>query len=178
MKAVKGWPLVMLLLAFAAWPIPAPACGMGDGSASAFVTRFYERYLDAARADPSAMPWVARLMDDGDCFGEALGQALRADVRAQAGASGEIVGIDFDPFLASQDPEGYRLGSVQCTEERCRVELSMDSGGRKSAIDPVFILVDKRDGQWRIVDVEYSDRSRLLQVLTALARVRAGAGGS
>jgi hypothetical protein len=47
----------------------------------------------------------------GSQFESGLLAALKEDVAAQAAAKGEIVGLDFDPFLNTQDPaESYEVG--------------------------------------------------------------------
>jgi hypothetical protein len=76
------------------------------------VARFYAWYVptsaNAAEVDMRA------LRDKRWHFSPAIAAALRADSVAAARSPGEIVGLDMDPFLNSQDPcSGYAPTSVR-----------------------------------------------------------------
>ena len=81
-----------------------------ESSAVAFVREFYQLY--APRGIKSGLAATDSIVRErpGMFSPELLG-ALKEDARARAGATGEIVGLDFDPFLASQDPcDNYEIG--------------------------------------------------------------------
>ena len=65
------------------------------------VARFYAWYLPAAQRAGADM---RALRDPRWHFNPALVTALRADSAATVANPGEIVGLDMDPFLNSQDP--------------------------------------------------------------------------
>lgn len=65
------------------------------------VARFYAWYVPAAQRAGADM---RALRDPRWHFNPALVTALRADSAATVANPGEIVGLDMDPFLNSQDP--------------------------------------------------------------------------
>lgn len=65
-------------------------------------------------------------------FSPELFHALCEDSETSKKAKGEIVGLDFDPFLNSQDPHArYEVGNVVPAGDSYRVEVLGVSAGRK-----------------------------------------------
>ncbi|SRR6266571_703823 len=84
-----------------------PTTDSAAQTAAAFTQAFYDWYrrhddrLETAVAERPAL------------FGPELLAALKADITAQDQSPGEIVGIDWDPFTASQDPcDPYRVDRI------------------------------------------------------------------
>jgi hypothetical protein len=85
---------------------PAPA------SADAFVRAFYAAY--APRGQASGLAATDSLLRERPAlFAPPLLALLRRDAAARGAAVGEIDGLDFDPFLSSQDPcDRYEVGGA------------------------------------------------------------------
>jgi len=103
-----------------------------------------------------------------------LACALEADSAAQANALGEIVGLDFDPFLNTQDPyDRYAVGKVTRKGQRCLVDVyGVHSGKRSDRPDVVPELV-RRHGSWVFMNFHYPrERTDLLSILKRLRQKR------
>jgi hypothetical protein len=97
-----------LLFAFIASPWPARAgagrsecVGVGTWIRAGFsLTGNFPKSLK----DGTDTAWNLAIKTKSSVFSPQLALALKEDSAAQAKAEGEIVGLDFDPFLNSQDP--------------------------------------------------------------------------
>jgi hypothetical protein len=75
-----------------------------------FVQDFYDWYVPKAFGDHTGPAWDFALKYRKQAFSSELFRALQEDSDAQAKAT-DLVGLDFDPFLNSQDPcEQYEAG--------------------------------------------------------------------
>lgn len=136
-----------------------------------FVERFYAEYLPIAQGDGSALDTV--LAKHPDYFAPGLLAALQNDAKARAAATGEIDGLDFDPFLNSQDPCGrYIVGDVwglDRNEGAPRISVGVDAecdGKRQRA---VLLDLEQHAGAWSIANVQYTAPQRdLLSLLQTL----------
>ena len=136
-------------------------------SATAFVQRFYDAYRSYKPPGWGKMA-VERRAD----FDPVLAGAIREDAAAQAKVQGDVVGLDFDPFLGSQDP-GPRFEARRATPIR--------GGQRVEVFDLVYpgkpmVLVDvaPRSGRWIITDFHYRNTlDDLRTILKALKAERA-----
>src|SRR5215212_4808372 len=77
---------------------------MAEDSPRQFVQDFYSWYVPIAMKDHKVPAFVVAIKEKPSLFSPQLLKALQNDADAQAKASGEIVGIDWDPFLNTQDP--------------------------------------------------------------------------
>jgi FlaG/FlaF family flagellin (archaellin) len=85
-----------------------------------FVQRFYDWYVPIALKDNAGNPSDRALRYKSHAFSPELLTQLKEDSTAQAKAKGEIVGLDFDPFLNSQHPgERYTAEKVVGKRDRC-----------------------------------------------------------
>jgi hypothetical protein len=110
-------------------------------------------------------------------FAPALLRALRADSQAQRRAKGELVGIDFDPFVASQDPaDHYDTRKITVKDHKCFVEVwrnSPNDNSAKSGKPDVIAEISEQTGQWQFVNFRYPDlNSDLITILAALRKER------
>ncbi|MCX5792266.1 MAG: hypothetical protein NTY45_08645 [Elusimicrobia bacterium] len=107
-------------------------------------------------------------------FSSQLLLALEEDLKASDNAPGEIVGLDFDPFLNSQDPaEHYALGKSTLKKSKCSVEMYGVSAGKKNPEPEVVAESKLNAGKWVFVNFHYgkSDHSKdenLLDILKSL----------
>jgi hypothetical protein len=81
-------------------------------SARAFVERFYSWYVPRALQDNAEPTWRIAIKEKGGKFDPQLTRLLQADSNAQDECE-DLVGLDFDPFLNSQDPaQHYEAASL------------------------------------------------------------------
>lgn len=143
-------------------------------SCKAFVQSFYSWYTPLAnRTNPSGPASDLALKYKKSAFSENLYQALKADSEAQA-RSQEIVGIDFDPFLSSQDPDPrYEVRAVKQAVNRCSAQVFGVGTGEVRVQPDVIAELAYANGRWTIVNFQYpSLKTDLLQVLKQLAQNR------
>jgi catechol 2,3-dioxygenase-like lactoylglutathione lyase family enzyme len=135
-----------------------------------FVARYLGQFGDMSDKpdnwDPIAM-LNARLVPS-------LRQALAADRDAARANDEEIVGLDFDPFVNSQDPcETYRAGGVFVRGDSLQVAIHATCDyGSPLFPDAVYILV-RGGADFLIADIQYPGNSSLTQILKYLAEQRA-----
>lgn len=137
----------------------------GDSVAQQFTQRFYSWYEKDS-------PYETTVRDSGRYFAPSLLAALRADLAASKANSEEIVGLDWDPFLASQDPcPPYRAGATTHRADTVRIAIRAACGdsSRPAVIaDIVFI-----SGTPVFSDFEHGDeRGRLTSDLRELQASR------
>jgi hypothetical protein len=139
-------------------------------SARKFVEEFYRWYVPKA-PKPNAVELA--LKDRGDAFSPELLGALREDSAAQAKATGEIVGIDFDPFLGGQDPRRhYEVGGVTQKGEGYWVEVYGMESGKRTAQPDMIAEVQRLNGHWVFVNFHFPDGGDLLKTLRILRQER------
>jgi hypothetical protein len=163
MKLVKTTVCLGLLLAVAT---PRVFGGQTNGpqdvqkSCAIFVQTFYDWYIAKALKDKKSSPVALALKQKGTLFSPALFRRLKADSEAQTRASGESVGLDFDPFLNSQDPSSrYVVGNITVQRESVLVDVHGVSSGKKNENPDVVAELILRDGLWLFVNFHYGDRS-------------------
>lgn len=134
-------------------------------AAMQYTQSFYEWYGPSGRLET-----VVR--DSGHLFAPALLGALREDFAAQAANADEIVGLDWDPFLASQDPcPPYQAVSVNRRNDTLRVGIRASCGD--SASLAVIANVVRANGGFVFADFEHgSDSGSLVKDLAALRASR------
>ena len=140
-----------------------------------FVQVFYDWYVPKALKESEVPASDLALKYKAALFSPELRQALGEDSQAQAKAKGEIVGLDFDPFLNTQDPsERYVLGNVSVKDERCSVEVHSVTSGKKSAKAAVVPELLFKGGHWMFVNFHYGKgkRSQDENLLSTLRRFR------
>jgi Protein of unknown function (DUF3828) len=146
----------------------------GDPSAAArtFVQQFYGWYVPLITSPKGAPEWDIVLTKAQQNLDPGLYRALKADDDAQKKVPGEVVGLDFDPFLNSQDPgTRYTVGKITASHGGFLVEVR--DAGMKSKEPDVIANVARQDGRWVFVDFLYPGNGDLLGVLRNLAKDRA-----
>ena len=147
-------------------------------SARKFVQEFYDWYAPGvvkASERGKQFDWRSRASD----FDPALVRALKEDEEAQAKAKGDIVGIDFDPFLNSQDPcVPYKARKVVQKGDHYLVEVDLECENVAAEKPTVTAEVMAKDGHWMFVNFRYPDPkpsgTDLLSTLQALKKDREG----
>jgi hypothetical protein len=137
-------------------------------SAQRAVQRFYDWYVPAAERTKNAPVGALALRQRAPFFDPALRQAVARDTLAQTKAVGEIDGLDFDPFLASQDPcARYTAGKV--TKQGSTYSVEMRGNCSRDRTPDALVEVTRPSGSWMISNVRYPrDKSDLRTILKEL----------
>lgn len=123
-----------------------------------FVAEFYHWYMLQASTASSDRLWYSVLDHRASVLDDDLRTAMLRDREEQRAARGELVGLESDPFLNSQDPcATYSVTGVVRDGQRFRVEIRPECGTAREAQAPFHAVVARSDGAWVFVDVEYPD---------------------
>jgi hypothetical protein len=148
------------------------ARGADAGADGQFVQGFYDWYTAKAGAD--GVSWAIALEQRGTDFDPPLRDALKADLAAQAKVKDDIVGLDFDPFLNTQDPEGiYKVESITKSGKVSKVQVTQATKDAAATV-AVTAVVTLTNGHWRFVNFVYPDGGNLLDILATLKKERGG----
>lgn len=140
-------------------------------AAKSFVQGFYDWYAPLTPGAGGELPESIALKEKRQHFDDRLVRALRADLVRQAKAEGEIVGLDFDPILAAQDPpEHYVVGTVRPVRGRYRVDIWARQAGEKAEKPIVVAEVEWEQGTWQFTNFYYPRGGNLTALLRTLAR--------
>jgi len=147
--------------------IPANHCAE---SAHLFVQRFYDWYVPLAKGEAKEPASSVAIRERGIFFSKGLLALLKEDAAAEAKADGYVVGLDFDPFLNTQDPsDRYDIGGISPNGDSCLVSIFGTRYGERSTQPDVVADISYRNARWVFVDFQYPDKGvDLLQILGAL----------
>jgi hypothetical protein len=147
-----------------------------EKSCQDFVQGFYDWYVPKTQFDqshkPAEPPLRQPLKERTRSFSLELRHRLIEDFEAQAKARGELVGLDFDPFLNGQDPSvRFVAETISRKGGSYWVEVyGMSSGQRQEHVVPELVF---RNGRWVFVNFHYGKGkfggdSDLLSILKTL----------
>jgi hypothetical protein len=135
-----------------------------------FVQTFYSWYVPRALKRDTVL---AALKYKNSMFSPEVVLELREDAAAQSKAANEIVGLDSDPFLNSQDPdEYYETGKITQSGPNYFVEVYGVSNGKRRAKPDVVPELTYQDARWLFVNFHYPDEGDLLRILKVLRENR------
>jgi hypothetical protein len=177
----KAFLILLVLLAFS---FPNHAHGnQGSNtqeSCRKFVQEFYTWYVRFSSKEGGSSE---ALKQRPRSFDPELLRRMKQDADAQAKQPGEIVGLDFDPFLNAQDiAPRYVVGKVTRKGDRYRVEVYGIWNGKKDEIPSVVPELMYSNGHWRFMNFYYRRDTKkpreddLLSVLKELRKDRKKAG--
>ncbi len=149
-----------------------PATDSAARSATQFAQAFYDWYR--LRGDR----YEAAVRDSPAAFEPGLLAAMRADLAAQSRSPDEVVGLDWDPFLGTQDPcDPYRVQGTTRRGDTILVAVKSACIDREPhAGSDVIAEIGRRGGRWVFLDFRHAgDPGSLRQ---DLARLREGRAGS
>lgn len=134
-----------------------PAITLMPDKVQKFAQDFYDWYPAASEKDKDMSGEELALKQRPAAFSPELLKALQEDLAASAKDPDEVVGLDFDPFLASQDPcKKYQVGKVTAVGDTYQVEVSGICPGYAPHKGPDLIAVLKADkGSWIFVNFIY-----------------------
>jgi hypothetical protein len=134
-----------------------------------FTQNFYNWYVPIAREESPTPPWITALRKQDSAFSRELATALQLDAEAQAQAKGEIVGIDFDPFLSGQDPcARYETDTVTASGEKYLAQVHCVMAGKEREKPVVMPELRNNNGRWIFVNFHYAGGKDLLSLLDKL----------
>ena len=132
-----------------------------------FVQRFYDWYVQHGTVMDSAVAHQPSVLSP------TLLAALRADEEAQAKNTEEVTGLDFDPFVNSQDPcERYVAGTPVPSGQHFRVDVFGVCDGKKSKTPDLVAEIEPKGDAWVFVNFYYPEsktdlRTVLKRLLTS-----------
>ena len=147
-----------------------------------FVQQFYDWYaakenaLTKSNSRESALE--VSLREKRSSFSPELVKGLKEDLAASNKSSGEVVGLDFDPFLNAQDiAERYLVGRVTPKGDHYLVDVFGVWGGKKKSTPDVVPELAFDSGQWIFTNFHYGKtdipvNENLLSVLQILKKDR------
>ncbi len=151
----------------------SPACeatsrGETTQSVRQFVQAFYDWYVPKALGSSPGPPWEAALQARPGSFSPVIASLLRKEIREQAQTKGEISGLDFDPFLSTQDPDDhYNVGDIVQKGESYWV--SIYGGSAERSRPPALVAeVSRANGRWQFANFRYSNGKDLVSLLRAI----------
>lgn len=182
----KRAPLFLVVISFLIAPsfpiyvVAQSTQGNEDSSCRRFTQEFYDWYAPLVQdISPNAVSVAQRKIREREPEVLSLGllRALPADNEAQELAKGELVGLDFDPIVGSQDPaDHYEARKLHLEGNRCSVEVwraSPNDTAEKSDKPDVVAVLAQESGRWRFVNFKYPQlNSDLLGELAKLAKER------
>jgi len=127
MRNVKKIIFILGAVVSVAPPLYAekPISSAKEISCKEFVQDFYDWYLRIYMTDNKVPAAKIALKKRPEIFSPELFQALGNDFKAQELATDGISGIDFDPFLDSQDaPPSYKVIKTVVKSNGCMAEVS------------------------------------------------------
>jgi hypothetical protein len=144
-------------------------------SARLFVQGFYDWYVPLAHKENRDSSWNVAIKAKPALFSRKLLTALREDAAAQDKETEYVVGLDFDPFLCSQDPaDHYNAGKFLPQGDGYRVEVDNTGDGIKSDSPSLIAEIARTNKTWIFVNFYCSSGSDLLSVLSTLKAQREG----
>ena len=165
--------LGLLFIATPAMAI-APVAGDPAKSAAVFVQAFYDWYVPLALASKDGFSYEIVLKQKPGFFTPGLDAALNKDLQASEKDPDEIVGLDFDPILASQDPcDHYVAGAVVQVGKNYDVSISC----KDEQESYVSAEVTQQGSSWVIINFIYPPHDGLknddlLSLLKRLEKAR------
>ncbi len=138
-------------------------------SARLFVQGFYDWYVPLAHKENKERPSDVAIRIKPDFFDKKLITALREDSSAQDKEPGDIAGLDFDPFLNSQDPsDHYDAGKINRKGASYFVEIYGTRDGVRSDKPDVIAEVVRKNKSWVFINFHQTDGYDLLSTLSRL----------
>ena len=130
-----------------------------------FVEEFYRWYVPQALSDKTITASDIAIKYRSSDLSPQLFWLLREDAEAQARCA-ELIGIDFDPFLASQDPaERYIVGEVSRKDRSYWAKIYSVQSGNRSERPDLIVEFQEENRHWFFVNFYYAGNSDLLTIL-------------
>lgn len=145
----------------------------GSAADLASVRRFTQRFYSWYANEVADMDRNRNIDPEGDVLTKKqkmlapqLYRLLWDDWDAQQHTSGYIVGIDFDPFLSSQDPNRYyKVHRIEHRANSWYVAVSGVPSRDEDNVSQVIAVVERIPGGWRFTNFIYDLGADLIEIL-------------
>lgn len=142
-----------------------------ESGCRSFVQSFYDWYVPIALREQSKKAWDIALRRKPRLFEHQLAVLIQSDSDAQRKAK-ELIGLDFDPFLNSQDPsEQFGVKSVDKKSYACLVTVDGFSSGIKR--EELVAEVRFTNDRWQFSNFYYADGENRHDLMGLLRRLAA-----
>ena len=161
-----------LTLAVSSVAAQSPPPKADETSCRTFVQNFYDWYVAHGTNFERAMKLKQAVLSND------LKQALLADLAASRKSPDDIVGLDFDPFVNSQDPaRRYRVGKTTMKDGMCLAEIHAVPATDKTSKPEATAELRLETGAWKFVNFHYGaengpENENLMNILSRLKRDR------
>jgi hypothetical protein len=174
--------IVLCVLAYSNVNAKAPAADDKE-SVRLFVQKFYDWYTvlyskDMSKRKDQSPSDIIAVKQKKEYFDVALSNAIIADNREAAKITDEIAGLDFDPFLNTQDTGfAYQTGSVKQVGGKFLVDIHSGQTGRSRAAilkSEVAVVAEviKVNNQWKFTNFIYPSKDGKSDLITILKNLR------
>lgn len=134
-----------------------------------YVQEFYDWYVPKALETGSRPSWKLAVEKRSSTFEPHLVEAIQGDLEAQSKSHGVVVGLDFDPFLNSQDPsELYMVGKVFKKGKSYWIDVHEVHAGTIEKKPGIVVEAIQQNDHWVFVDFHYEGNKSLLKLLKRL----------
>src|SRR5690348_11099616 len=142
-------------------------------SAKKFVQGFYTWYMKEEKNEHEVSLDDVAIKTKPKWFSDAIVRGIEDDEAASAQRPDEVVGLDFDPFLNSQeDCEPYKVGKATVAGSLYQVEVFGQCQDSSPKQPDVIAVVEKHNGAWVFVNFLYPGDGDLFSELGALKKER------
>lgn len=171
MAVIRKFAMVFLgvsALCFPCAPFAQQTGANAETSCRRFVQSFYDWYVPIALQEHSGPASDIALKEKRSAFDPSLVRQLQEEGKIQEQV--QDAGLDFDPFLNSQDPSPeFKVAKVTVKGDKCWATVNGLLQGRKE--EKLVAELYLKDPLWRFANFYYSP-GNLLQLLKSL-RTRA-----
>jgi hypothetical protein len=166
--------LAMLLVGLFAWFSWSTAQVQDpQESVRRFVQQFYDWYGTISHKNSKLTPDQRAIKEKAQIFSAQLISALKEDYEASSKSPEEIVGLDWDPFLCSQElDDRYEVGGIKKQGQNYLIEVYGVSEGKKNSKPNVIAEVEQKDGHWVFINFHSPHGGDLLSDLKELKQSR------
>jgi hypothetical protein len=133
-----------------------------EQSCQQFVQDFYNWYVaggpSGGKLRTGARAWDDVLRLRPEALSPDLLGLLKDDLAASQASPDEIVGLDWDPFLASQDPSSkFSVESLSVQTDHCNAWVEgIENGKKRESIGPELI---RKGESWVFINFHYKGQS-------------------
>src|ERR1700730_1157258 len=128
-----------------------------------FVQKFYNWYVPFS-AHSKTLACKEVLKAHPEYFSRALAPMLKKNIADMERTGG--LGLDFDPFLNSQDPPSkYVVGPADGTDEGYAMKVYSVRDGRRASKPDVIAVVENQHNSWVLTNFHYPEQGTSLRQL-------------
>jgi hypothetical protein len=121
-----------------------------------FVQNFYDWYVPYANNESNFLSSDVAIKEKGEFFNPLLLNLLKKESQRHSREKGVISGLDFDPFLATQDPYlKYHVSSAEIKNDICFAKIEGISSNNVPQNINLFVELKIAEGHWRFVNFHY-----------------------